>query len=79
MPTPTPTPHSPACILFPTFSNRATPTPPCHAVQVRYGGAIGRQHMGDADLGLEGVVQPPPVGAVVALGSRLLGGLGWFA
>eukprot|EP00198_Chlamydomonas_reinhardtii_P004829 XP_001694165.1 predicted protein [Chlamydomonas reinhardtii] len=48
-------------------------------LMVRYGGAIGRQHMGDADLGLEGVVQPPPVGAVVALGSRLLGGLGWFA
>ncbi|KAG2427020.1 hypothetical protein HYH02_014666 [Chlamydomonas schloesseri] len=47
--------------------------------KVRYGGSIGRQHMGDADLGLEGVVQPPPVGAVVALGSRLLGGLGWFA
>ncbi|KAG2487595.1 hypothetical protein HYH03_013874 [Edaphochlamys debaryana] len=47
--------------------------------KVRYGGAIGRQHMDDPDLGLDAVIRPPPVGAVVALRNRVFGGLGWFA
>ncbi|EFJ43501.1 hypothetical protein VOLCADRAFT_96395 [Volvox carteri f. nagariensis] len=46
--------------------------------KVRYNGAIGRQQMDDPDLALDAVVQPPPVGAVVSLGGRVLGGLGWF-
>ncbi|GLC58394.1 hypothetical protein PLESTB_001354000 [Pleodorina starrii] len=46
--------------------------------KVRYNGAIGRQHMGDPDLALDSVIQPPPVGAVVSLGGGMLGGLKWF-
>ncbi|GIL43997.1 hypothetical protein Vafri_1583 [Volvox africanus] len=46
--------------------------------KVRYNGTIGRQHMEDPDLALDAVVQAPPVGAMVSLGGRLFGGMGWF-
>ncbi|KXZ42041.1 hypothetical protein GPECTOR_217g448 [Gonium pectorale] len=46
--------------------------------KVRYGGAIGRQHMDDPDLGLDAVVQPPQVGALVSLGAKVFGRMGWF-